>query len=191
MSYLGGKRVLCVVHISVQQSFWTCAIYRLRSLGYILSCLKSLQKKNIFTIIFVAKSLIKGFGWNNVGPASQTVAQHYFTIGPMYRFIREVAFRGIKRPRMAVRANTGQSPNSVSMLGQCLIRLTGTKPAMGSGAGPTSNRYWVGRPTLCVPGTSHRRVHWLISDGGGRNRPTRWRYTCLIDSFKVNYILEI
>ena len=47
--------------------------------------------------MFVVKSL-KGFGWNNVGPASQTVAQHYFTIGPMYRAIPEVAFRGgIKR----------------------------------------------------------------------------------------------
>ena len=43
----------------------------------------------------MVKSL-KGFGWNNVGPASQTVAQHYFTIGPMYRVIRVVAFRGIK-----------------------------------------------------------------------------------------------
>ena len=39
----------------------------------------------------------KGLGWNNVGPASQTVAQHYFTIGPMYRVIGVVAFRGIKR----------------------------------------------------------------------------------------------
>ena len=34
----------------------------------------------IFTIIFVVKSL-KCFGWNNVGPASQTVAQHYISIG--------------------------------------------------------------------------------------------------------------
>ena len=41
----------------------------------------------MFTIIFVAKCL-KGFGWNNVGPASQTVAQHYFIIYPMYRVIR-------------------------------------------------------------------------------------------------------
>ena len=56
---------------------------------------KKSSEIKIFTIIFVAKSL-KGFGWNNVGPASQTVAQHYFTIGPMYRVIREVAFRGIK-----------------------------------------------------------------------------------------------
>ena len=40
----------------------------------------------IFTIIFVVKSL-KDFGWNNVGPASQTVALHYISIGPMYRVI--------------------------------------------------------------------------------------------------------
>ena len=48
---------------------------------------KKFSEKKIFTIIFVVKSL-KGFGWNNVGPASQTVAQHYFTIGPMYCVIR-------------------------------------------------------------------------------------------------------
>ena len=28
-----------------------------------------------------------GFDWNNVGPALQTVAQHYISIGPMYRVI--------------------------------------------------------------------------------------------------------
>ena len=61
--------------------------------------------------------------------------------------------------QMAVRANTGQSPNSVSMLGQGRIRLTGIEPAMGCGAGPTLNRYWVSRPTLCVGGASYRRVH--------------------------------
>ena len=44
-------------------------------------CKKSLEKK-IFTIIFMVESL-NGFGWRNVGPASQTVAQHYFIIGPM------------------------------------------------------------------------------------------------------------
>ena len=38
-----------------------------------------------------------GFGWNNVDPAPYTVAQHYFTIGPKYCVIREVAFWGIKR----------------------------------------------------------------------------------------------
>ena len=27
----------------------------------------------------------------------------------------------------------------------------------------------MGRPTLCVPGTSYRCAHCLISDGGGRN----------------------
>ena len=45
---------------------------------------KCSEKK--ITIIFVVKSL-KDFGLNNVGPASQTLAQHYFTIGPMYRVI--------------------------------------------------------------------------------------------------------
>ena len=39
---------------------------------------KKSSEKKIFTIIFVIRSL-KGFGWNNVGPASHTVAQHYFT----------------------------------------------------------------------------------------------------------------
>ena len=34
----------------------------------------------------MVKSL-KGFGWNNVGPALQTVAQHYISIGAMYRVI--------------------------------------------------------------------------------------------------------
>ena len=38
----------------------------------------------IFTIIFVVKSL-KGFGWNNVGPASQTVAQHYIMQHAVHR----------------------------------------------------------------------------------------------------------
>ena len=53
-------------------------------------------------IIFVVS--LKGFGWNNVGPASQTVTQHYFTIGQMYRdgVTRAVAFRGINVIRMAV-----------------------------------------------------------------------------------------
>ena len=54
-------------------------------------------------------------------------------------------------------------PNSVSMLGQRQIRMTSIEPAMGCDAGPTLNRYWVGRPTLCV------RVQHSV----GRNRPTR------------------
>ena len=59
---------------------------------------------------------------------------------------------------MAVRANSEQSPNSVPMMGQRRVRLTSIEPAMGCDAGPTLNRYWVGRPTLCVPGISYRRV---------------------------------
>ena len=51
------------------------------------------------------------------------------------------------------------APNSVSMLSRRRIRLTGIETAMGYAAGLTLNRYWVGKPTLFVPGTSYRRVH--------------------------------
>ena len=47
---------------------------------------KKFSEMIIFTNIFVVKSL-KGFGWNNVCPASQMVAQHYISIGPIYRVI--------------------------------------------------------------------------------------------------------
>ena len=157
---------------------------------------------------------LKSFDWTNVGPASQTVTNHYITIGPRYHVIRVVAFRGIKRQctRMAVRANTEQSPNYVSMLGQRQIRLNSIETATSCDAGPTLNRYWVGGPTLCVPGTTYRRytdlsmnvtvrsvvknttsTTWMLAstgDCGGRNRPTRWRYTCLLGSFN-KYILDI
>ena len=46
----------------------------------------------------------------------------------------------------------------VSMFGQRRIRLTSIEPAMGCDAGPTLNRYWVGRPSLCVPGTEVHRI---------------------------------
>ena len=66
---------------------------------------KKSSEKKIF-MIFVVKSL-KGFGRNNVGPASQTVTQHYFTVGLMYRVIRVVAFRGIKRHPSGSQSRTG------------------------------------------------------------------------------------
>ena len=113
---------------------------------------------------------------------------------------------------MVVRANKGQSPNSVSMFGQRRIRLTGIETAMGCDAGPTLNRYWMGRPTLCVPGTSYAYTDLLedvtvrsgvkdtrhnmdvtlasTGDGFGRNRPTRRKYTCLLGSFNKD-ILDI
>ena len=55
----------------------------------------SVQKK-IVTIIYVVKRL-KGFGWNNFGPASQTVSQHYISIGPEYRVIWCFWRRDVKR----------------------------------------------------------------------------------------------
>ena len=88
---------------------------------------KSSEKK-IFTFIFVDKSL-KGFGWNNVGPVSQTVAQNYVKIGPMYRVIWVVTFQGIKCHPYGSQSKHGTTPNSVSMLGQRRIQLTGIEPA--------------------------------------------------------------
>ena len=56
---------------------------------------KKSSEKNILMIIFVVKSL-NGFDWNNVGPASQTVATlcHNWANISCYPV---VAFRGIKR----------------------------------------------------------------------------------------------
>ena len=142
---------------------------------------KSLEKK-IFTIIFVLKSLM-GFGWINAGPASQTMAQHYFTIGPVYRVIWVVAFRGIKRHTCF---NVGPASNIP-------VRLTGIETAMGCDACPTFcdacptlNRYWVGRPTLYVP-DAYTDLSAMVVERIGR---ARWRYTCLLGSF-ANYILDI
>ena len=59
-----------------------------------------------------------GFGWNNVGPASQTVTPPYFTIRPMYRVIGVVAFRGIKRHPYGSQSKHWTTPNSVSMVVQ-------------------------------------------------------------------------
>ena len=99
----------------------------------------------------MVKSL-KGFDRSNVGPASKTVAQHYFTIGPMYRVIRVVAFRGIKHHPYGSQSKHGT-------ITQFCFYVGPASNTMGCDAGPTLNRYSVGRPTLCVPGTSHRRVH--------------------------------
>ena len=110
----------------------------------------------MFTIIFVAKSL-KRVDWNNVGPALQTVAQHYLIIDPMYRVIRVVAFQGGKCHPYGSQSRHGQSLNSVSMVGQRRIRLTGIEPAMGCDAGLTMNRYWVGALLhgCCPANTKH------------------------------------
>ena len=85
-----GKRLTLCAPVIMNMSNITFVVTRLRTFVF-----KKSSGKKIFTIIFVVQSL-KGFGWNNVGPASHTVAQHYFTIRPMYRVIRVVAFRGIK-----------------------------------------------------------------------------------------------
>ena len=48
-----------------------------------------MNKCNITFLVLRLSTFVfnKGFDWNNVGTASQTVAQHYISIGPMYRVI--------------------------------------------------------------------------------------------------------
>ena len=77
---MGNSSHLCT---PVLMSMWNIT-FRVLRLSTFLS-LTSVQKK-IVKIIFVVERL-KGFGWNNVGPAPQTVAQHYISIGPTYYVI--------------------------------------------------------------------------------------------------------
>ena len=144
MSYLIGER--WVLYVGNGWHLCTPVLMNIYNITLKVSRLstfvfKKFSEIKIFTIILVVKSL-KGIDWNNVDPVSQMVAQHYFTIEPMYYVIRVVAFQRIKRQctPMTVRANTGQSPYSVSILGQRRIRSTGIKLAMGCDAGPTLNR---------------------------------------------------
>ena len=71
---------------------------------------------------------LRGFGWNNVGPASQPLVQHYISIGQCYlvflapgcRVIWCFWRRGGKRHRIIMQLSETmvQSPNAVSMSGQ-------------------------------------------------------------------------
>ena len=71
----------------------------------------------IFMIICVVKSL-KGVGWNNVGPASQTLGQHYISKRPMYRVIWCFWAWILKVTRiMQQPEKTVQLPNTVPMTG--------------------------------------------------------------------------
>ena len=87
------------------------------------------------------------------------MAHHYFTIGPMFRVIRVVAFRGIKRHPYGSQSKHVTITHFCFNVGPVRIRLTGIEPAVGCDAVQQLNRYWEGRPTLCVPGTSYRHVH--------------------------------
>ena len=81
-----GKRLTFLTPVLMSMCNITFQVLRLSTFVF-----NKCSEKIILTIIFVVKSW-NGFGWNNVGPASQTVAQHYFTIGPMYCVIWVVAF---------------------------------------------------------------------------------------------------
>ena len=174
MSYLGERGVLCVGNgwhlctpVLMNMSNITFQGLRLSTLVF-----NKCSEIILFTIIFVVKSS-KGFGWNNVGPASQTVAQHYISIGSMYRVIVFFSGAGILKITSIMQQSekTVQSPKAVSMTGQrqrlwvnietvlecpCLRRrrLISIEAAMGCNAGTTLNRNLVGGPSSSVFSTT-------------------------------------
>ena len=96
-----------------------------------VACLKSAKKK-IYLRLYSSLGP-KGVRLEYVSPASQTVAQHYISIGPMYRVIWVVAFLatgGAKR-HPAVQANTGKSPTAVLIPGQCRRRWANIETVLG------------------------------------------------------------
>ena len=166
MSYLGERGVLCVGN---GWHFCTPVLMNMshRLITFVFK--KSSQKKYIHDYIRVRR--LKGFGGNTVGPALQTMAQHYFTIGP----IDASCYPG------SGCFNVGPASNTIDR----------HWTSMGCDTGPTLNRYWVGRPTLCVPGTlldAYTDLSAMVVEGIGLYFDDI--QVCLLGS-NNNYILDI
>ena len=103
------------------------------------SCIfKKCLEKILFTIIFHDLVGIWCFGWDNVGPAEQTVAHHCIGTGPMYPcYLHGSGLSGVK-------ASPALLCGSLQTRGG-LRQFVAIEPAMGCDAGPTLNRdWWVG-----------------------------------------------
>ena len=77
--------------------------------------------------IGIRQNFSGGLGWNNVGSALQTVAQHYINIAPMYRVIWVVAFlatRGEKR-------HPHSSPSKHGTIIQCCFNFGPASKTLG------------------------------------------------------------
>ena len=74
--------------------------------------------------------------------------EHYFTIGPLYRFIRVVAFRGIKCHPYGRQSKRGTITQFCFNVEPASNTMDQHESAMGCDAGPTSKRYWVGSATF-------------------------------------------
>ena len=142
MSYLGERGLLCVgkgwhfcTPVLMNMSNITFQVLRLSTFVF-----NQCSENKILTIIFVAKSL-KGFDWNNVGPASQTVAQHYISIGPMYRVIWCFWRRDVKASPAAVRKH--------GTITQCCFNKG---PASKAGDGHWNSIGWM--PRVCAKYTT-------------------------------------
>ena len=93
VSYLGERWILCMGHGSY---FCTpvvmCKItFQVLRLCTFVFNVQVFRKKKSQLYLWLGAYL--GFGWNNAGPASQTVAWHFISIGPMYRVIAGLGLR--------------------------------------------------------------------------------------------------
>ena len=59
------------------------------------------------------------FDWNNVGLASETVAQHYLKIGPMYRVVRGGGGSGLSWHKTSPVWQSEQTRDNYPILLQC------------------------------------------------------------------------
>ena len=104
-----------VANITVNIFFWNLLNTQVLNLS---TCVFKRFQKNIFTVIFVIRAfgwkLEEGFGWNNVGPTSLAVVQHYTSIGPMYRVF---CVTGIAMPQFQ------QTLDNHTMLFQCWVSV--------------------------------------------------------------------
>ena len=84
---------------------------------------------------------LKGLGRNNVGPASQTVAQHCFTIGPMYRVIQVVAFGIMRHPYVS---ESEETQDNHPVLFQYWASVEFDCPALHQQWAVTVAQHWTG-----------------------------------------------
>ena len=110
MSYTGERGVLWVENGS---PFCTPVLKNMCNIRF--------QVLRLGTFVFEKFSKkVTGSGWNNVGPASQTVAQHYINIEQMCREYLVFLAPGCSSVTslMQLSENTVQSPNAVKRTGQ-------------------------------------------------------------------------
>ena len=149
MSYLGERGVLCVGN---GWHFCTPVLMNMCNITFEVSRLstfvfKKYSEKNKPSRLNNSDKSLKGFDWNNVGPASQTVTQHYISIGPMHRVIW---FSGAEIKASPGACSSQKKLYNCSMLFQFRASV--------EDCGSTMKQHWVNAQFLC-------KVYSRPSDG--------------------------